>query len=93
VDRVARIGGDEFVVLSDGVAGIEDMQRLGETLKADLRGNAYVEGNRLELRASMGGAIYPQDGKDIDELLRSADPRMYQQKQRGRVYLMELAKH
>ena len=92
-DTVARIGGDEFIVLFDGVSGLDDMKRLCETLKSDLRGNAYVDGNRLELRASMGGALFPEDGKDIDELLRAADHQMYQQKLRGRVYQMDLARH
>lgn len=91
-DTVARIGGDEFIVLFDGVSSADDMKRLCKTLKSDLRGNAYVDGNRLELRASMGGAVFPEDGKDIDELLRSADHKMYQQKLRGRVYQMDLVR-
>jgi diguanylate cyclase (GGDEF)-like protein len=93
VDTVARIGGDEFIVLFDGVNSTDDMQRLCETLKSDLRGNAYVEGHRLELQASMGGALYPDDGKDIDELLRSADREMYKQKHGGQVYQMDFSKH
>ena len=92
VDTVARIGGDEFIVLFDGVSSADDMTRLCETLKRDLRGKAYVDGNRLELRASMGGAVFPDDGKDIDELLRAADHKMYQQKLHGRVYQMDLAR-
>ncbi len=92
VDTVARIGGDEFIVLFDGIGNLDDMQHLCKNLRQDLRGQAYVEGTRLELRASLGGALFPQDGKNIDELLRSADHQMYQQKQRGRVVQMELAR-
>ena len=93
VDTVARIGGDEFIVLFDGVGSLDDMQRLCKTLKSDLSGYAYVEGKRIELQASMGGALYPADGRDIDELLRAADQEMYKQKHGGRVYQMDFSNH
>ena len=93
VDTVARIGGDEFIVLFDGIDSSEDMRRLCGTLKSDLRGNAYIEGHRLELKASVGGALYPKDGKDIDELLRSADHEMYQEKHGGQIYQMDFSSH
>jgi diguanylate cyclase (GGDEF)-like protein len=59
----------------------------------DLHGNAYVDGHKLELRASMGAALYPDDGDDLDLLLKAADRKMYQAKQRGRVYPMQRHKH
>lgn len=89
VDTVARIGGDEFIVLIDAVADADTLRRLGDTLLRDLHGNAYVDGHKLELRASMGAALYPADGEDLDLLLKAADRKMYQAKQRGRVYSMQ----
>ncbi len=90
VDTAARIGGDEFIVLVDGVKDDDVLHRLGETLLRDLRGNAYVDGHKLELHASMGAALFPGDGDDLDLLLKAADHKMYMHKQRGKVYQMEL---
>ena len=90
VDTVARIGGDEFIVLIEAVADADVLQRLGETLLRDLHGNAYVDGHKLELRASMGAALFPNDGDDLDLLLKAADRKMYENKQHGRVYPLEL---
>lgn len=86
VDTVARIGGDEFIVLIDAVVDAGVLLRLGETLLKDLHGYAYVEGYKLELSASMGAALFPDEGDDLDQLLKVADHKMYQDKQRGKVY-------
>ncbi len=89
VDTVARIGGDEFIVLAGGIADTEVLKHLGETLLTDLNGNAYVDGHKLELRASLGAALYPQDGRNLDSLMKSSDLKMYQDKQRGKVYRLD----
>jgi len=86
---VARIGGDEFIVLAGGIADTEVLKHLGETLLTDLNGNAYVDGHKLELRASLGAALYPQDGRNLDSLMKSSDLKMYQDKQRGKVYRLD----
>lgn len=80
-DTVARIGGDEFVVLFDGV---DSPQRVNE-LTRDL-GNALAQPIRLaagifEIGASTGVAFYPEDGESVDQLLLVADKLMYATKQ------------
>ncbi len=89
VDTVARIGGDEFVVLAGGIADTQVLKHLGETLMRDLNGHAYVDGHRLELQASLGAALFPQDGRNLDSLMKASDQKMYQQKQRAKVYRLD----
>lgn len=89
MDTVARIGGDEFIVLADGIREIEVMSRVAESLLADLRGSVYADGHRLELHASIGFARYPEDGQDLDQLTKAADRMMYEVKQRGKVFRMD----
>jgi diguanylate cyclase (GGDEF)-like protein len=92
VDTVARIGGDEFIVLFDEMKDLGTLQHVCETLKADLSGRVYLDGYKIELCASMGAALFPQDGEDMDALMKAADHKMYEQKHQARIYRMELQK-
>ncbi len=79
-DTVARLGGDEFVVLLEGVQGREDhlavAYKIGQTLNA---GTSFF-GLDVDISASIGQAIYPDDGADEDALIRAADAAMYRVK-------------
>jgi diguanylate cyclase (GGDEF)-like protein len=77
-DVVARLGGDEFAVLLHGEAPDAAAERLG----AALRPAVELDGFLLELDASIGTARYPDDGVDLDTLLRRADVAMYAAKGR-----------
>jgi diguanylate cyclase (GGDEF)-like protein len=83
-DVVARVGGDEFVVLlevDDDVAAGDVVERLAERVHA-----AYdVGGVRLEVELSIGVAVVPRDGRDLETLLRRADAAMYDAKTNGEV--------
>ena len=84
-DTVSRLGGDEFVVVMRDVGGREDVQQLVERRLIPLiRQGHPVEGNELNVSCSVGIAIYPEDGGDIDELMRRADAAMYEAKTTGR---------
>ena len=84
-DTVSRLGGDEFVVVMRDVAGREDMQQLVERRLIPLiRQSHPVEGHELNVSCSVGIAVYPGDGGDIDELMRRADAAMYEAKTTGR---------
>lgn len=84
-DIVARLGGDEFIVvlthLADAMAVGEPLQRLLEYLAAPIPLQA---GAVVGVSASLGVAVYPQDGKDVPTLLRHADHAMYAAKDAGR---------
>ncbi|MBW8462924.1 EAL domain-containing protein [Acidovorax sp.] len=84
-DTVSRLGGDEFVVVMRDVAGREDVQQLVERRLIPLiRQSHPVEGHELNVSCSLGIAVYPEDGSDIDELMRRADAAMYEAKTTGR---------
>lgn len=84
-DTVSRLGGDEFVVVMRDVAGREDLQQLVERRLIPLiRQSHPVEGHELNVSCSVGIAVYPEDGSDIDELMRRADAAMYEAKTTGR---------
>ncbi|MGA7312586.1 MAG: sensor domain-containing diguanylate cyclase [Silvibacterium sp.] len=78
VDSVFRYGGDEFIVLLPEM-GKAGAQRTAEHLLAALREMrlALDGGLRLEVRASFGVATYPEDGRSVHEMIRSADTMMY----------------
>ena len=77
VDTVARIGGDEFVVLSLGTAGDDEAAALVGRLRTALRRPYRVGGGLVEIDASIGWALFPQDGLTPDELVSRADGQMY----------------
>ena len=84
-DTVSRLGGDEFVVVMRDVAGREDVQQLVERRLIPLiRQSHPVEGHELNVSCSVGIAVYPEDGSDIDEIMRRADAAMYEAKTTGR---------
>ncbi len=82
-DCVARLGGDEFVVLLDRLEGEVDSGRLAATLVERIAVPVTIDGLRLAVEGSAGVAIYPDDGKTVDSLLRCADVAMYEAKRRG----------
>ena len=83
-DTVARIGGDEFVILQAGVRDAAGTQALARRI-VDLIGRTYmVEGHLLTIGTSVGVALAPDDGVDADRLLKNADLALYRAKLDGR---------
>lgn len=83
-DTVARLGGDEFVVLLPVVDGPEDALSVAEKIRLALHEPFELEGNEVQISASMGVAIYPENGVDELALTKSADLAMYAVKAEGR---------
>jgi diguanylate cyclase (GGDEF)-like protein len=81
---VSRIGGDEFVVLIEDVDGRFSVTALAERLKGAIEKEALLPDLREPVRVSCGAAIYPEDGRSMDELLSHADAAMYRVKRRSR---------
>ncbi|MEG1116201.1 MAG: EAL domain-containing protein, partial [Janthinobacterium sp.] len=84
-DTVSRLGGDEFVIILNGIgdaAAIGDL--LDDRLIPAMRQPHQVEGSELYVSCSVGVAIYPDHGADMDTLMRHADTAMYQAKSGGR---------
>ncbi|MES9830559.1 MAG: diguanylate cyclase [Candidatus Thiodiazotropha sp.] len=83
-DTVGRLGGDEFIVLLGKIEDVADVRHIVQTILDQFREAFRVDGRELILTASIGIAIYPNDGIDPSELLRSADSAMYHSKEQGR---------
>ena len=83
VDTLARLGGDEFVLAMPGIqaaAAAEVARRLLDVCSTPF----VVGGHDLTITPSVGISVYPQDGKDIETLLKNADTAMYKAKEHGR---------
>ena len=84
VDTIARIGGDELVVLLNDVQEQADVYRAAQRIVDSLNKPLAIDGRELVMTTSVGCAIYPQDGDSREELLKHADSAMYRAKEEGR---------
>jgi diguanylate cyclase (GGDEF)-like protein len=83
-DTVARVGGDEFVVLLPEISGNADAAAIGSKILDELGRPFGIRHHELSISCSIGISVYPQDGGDIAMLLSKADAAMYRAKQGGR---------
>lgn len=83
-DTLARIGGDEFIVLLPDLEKIEDAFQVADRLIARNQETYRINGECLKVGSSIGISLYPQDGATASELLQGADIAMYRAKQDGR---------
>ncbi len=79
-DTVSRYGGDEFLILLAELSQPADAQAVAEKLGAAVSAPIELAGRVVRLTASLGAALYPDDGEDIDTLIARADAAMYQAK-------------
>ncbi|HUY30942.1 MAG TPA: diguanylate cyclase [Acidimicrobiales bacterium] len=82
-DTVARLGGDEFAVLLPGVVGRDGVETLVRRIRAALSSPVLVGEVPIIAGASIGVAMYPEDGADVDVLVQRADTAMYRAKSEG----------
>lgn len=83
-DTVSRQGGDEFSVLISEIAHADDAAKIARTICDALNQPFFIDDTQIVASASVGIAIFPDDGADADTLLRSADMAMYHAKHEGR---------
>ena len=83
-DTVARLGGDEFIVLLPGAGRARDGDRIARKILAALRRPCRIGGRSLAISGSIGVAIYPQDGRSAETLVKHADRAMFDAKAAGR---------
>ncbi|WP_353409686.1 EAL domain-containing protein [Pseudoteredinibacter isoporae] len=96
-DTVARIGGDEFLLVLGDIQNPENVGYVAEKLLKKINSKVTVDGQDLRVSASMGVAVYPGDGEDKSTLIRNADAAMYRAKSSGKMnfqfYTEELTKN
>jgi len=81
---VARSGGDEFIIVLADVARAADVQFVAEKVIRTFEEPYVVGHDEFFISTSVGVALFPQDGVDVDTLIKNADAAMYQAKERGR---------
>jgi diguanylate cyclase len=85
-DLVGRMGGDEFVVVCEGLHGELDADPIAAKLQAQFQQPVLHQGLPIQVHASVGISLYPRDGHDVRSLLSDADAAMYRAKQSGRTH-------
>ncbi|MEA5114035.1 MAG: EAL domain-containing protein [Geobacteraceae bacterium] len=83
-DTVARMGGDEFVIVINQISSTRDVSHIAALLIEKLSPPFELDGQEVFITTSMGIVLYPVDGNDGDKLLKNADTAMYLAKERGR---------
>jgi diguanylate cyclase (GGDEF)-like protein len=83
-DMVARIGGDEFLILVNDIHNTEDMNYIANDIIGLFKQSFAINGQVFLITASIGASVYPFDGEDADALIKNADIAMYKAKALGK---------
>ena len=92
-DTAARLGGDEFTLVIHDLNDANDMLSIGEKVVGVLRDPFTLAGKPQQISGSVGITIYPDDGEDVQTLLKNADIAMYKAKQAGKNRYQFYARH
>jgi len=79
-DTCARVGGDEFTVIAEGINNKNDLIRVMEKLSKALSEPIRIEDRVVKVTASIGASIYPNHGQDMETLMKAADIALYRVK-------------
>jgi diguanylate cyclase (GGDEF)-like protein len=83
-DTIARIGGDEFIIIQSDLSKIRDVKTIATNIIKKVSQPVLIDQNEVVVSASIGIALYPGDGATSDELMRAADKAMYEVKRSGK---------
>lgn len=84
IDTIARMGGDEFIVIASDIIVPEDAAAVARKILKSLSEPFILDGQELFITASIGISMYPADGVDVETLVKNADSAMYRAKEQGR---------
>ena len=82
-DTVSRQGGDEFIVLLPGARTRQEAERVAKKIVGEISRPFQVRGHSLSVDVSVGISLYPESGRNSEDLLKNADLAMYRAKKRG----------
>jgi diguanylate cyclase (GGDEF)-like protein/PAS domain S-box-containing protein len=83
-DTLSRFGGDEFILLFPEVTSIEGVEQIADKIIYALKQPFYIKGHEIFIGCSIGIAMFPADGEDMETLIQNADIAMYNAKNNGR---------
>jgi len=83
-DTVARYGGDEFVLILGDYGGLSDTLQILHRIQEAVAEPIMLDGHEVRVNCSIGVSVYPDDGEDLEALLRHADAAMHHAKQLGK---------
>ncbi len=83
-DTVSRLGGDEFVIVAPRLGSDTEIEEVARSIVAELKNAFEISGNEFFVGASVGVAVFPDDGDNSEQLLKNADSAMYAAKTAGR---------
>ena len=81
---ICRFGGDEFIIVVPGMSDKKDCEEFAERIIQEINLPLLIENNHINVGASIGISLAPENGTDADELLQHADAALYDAKARGR---------
>jgi diguanylate cyclase (GGDEF)-like protein len=85
-DTAARMGGDEFALISEGVIDLDSIRLIAHKILQTISNPLEIQGQVFQLTASIGISVYSSDHDDVTGLLRQADIAMYQAKRAHNCY-------
>ncbi len=83
-DLIARLGGDEFAIVLPNITSLDDARRIAAKVLAVIERPINIDGRELHISASIGISAFPQDGAELQTLVKQADIAMYKAKDSGR---------
>ena len=83
-DMVARMGGDEFILILEDIESVDDVRPKAARILEAMRPSFHIGGQELHVTASIGVSLFPDDGRSADQLLKAADIALYRAKSAGR---------
>ena len=83
-DRAARLGGDEFVVVCEQVTDLTEVKVIADKIINSIAQQNWVEVGAQKITASIGIALYPEHGTEVNQLVANADKAMYDVKNSGK---------
>jgi diguanylate cyclase (GGDEF)-like protein/PAS domain S-box-containing protein len=81
---ISRLGGDEFTILLEGIHDAQDLAKVARRILESLQRPFHLSGHEVVISGSIGITAWPEDGDDVEALLRNADTAMYHAKEQGR---------
>jgi diguanylate cyclase (GGDEF)-like protein len=83
-DTVARIGGDEFLILLNSLQSVKDASASAERILQEMKRDFVIQGQTFKVGCSIGISVFPEHGADGETLIKNADAAMYSAKDSGR---------